>query len=159
MQSSRQFPAIPAACAALALFAACGGVEEPGEPEIRPVRTLTVEMVPAGQTVTLTGRIEAEKEVSLAFRVGQRMVERSVRVGDRVEPGRPIARLEATTFENAVQAARANLAAAQARAADARLEFERQQALFARQVASRAVFERAPTARDGTQAQVDAARA
>src|SRR5215475_5964246 len=110
MQTSRRFPAIPSACATLALLAACGGVEEPGEPEIRPVRTVTVEMVPAGETVTLTGRIEAEEEVNLAFRVGQRMALRSVRVGDRVEPGRLVARLEATTFENAVQAARANLA-------------------------------------------------
>src|SRR5262249_42485611 len=159
MQSWRRFPAIPPACAALALFAACGGVEEPGAPEIRPVRTLTVEMVPAGETVTLTGRIEAEEEVSLAFRVGQRMVERSVRVGDRVAPGQLVARLEATTFQNAVQSARANLAAVQARAADARLEFERQQSLFAREVAPRAAFERATKARDAAQAQVDAARA
>src|SRR5262247_369683 len=159
MQSSRQFPAIPAACAALALFAACGGVEEPGEPEIRPVRTLTVEEVPGGETVALTGRIEAEEEVNLAFRVGQRLVERKVGVGDRVAPGQLVARLEATTFENAVQAARANLAAAQARAGDARLEFERQQALFSRDVAPRAVFDRATKARDAAQAQVDAVRA
>ena len=159
MQASRRERPLLSACSAIALLAGCGPVEEPPEPEIRPVRTLTVEEAPAGETVTLTGRIEAKDEVNLAFRVGQRMVERSVRVGDRVEPGQLVARLESTTFENAVQAARANLAAAEARAADARLEFERQQSLFSRGVAPRAVFERALKARDAERAQVDAARA
>jgi RND family efflux transporter MFP subunit len=144
--------------AALAL-GACGPVEEPFAPEVRPVRTISVELLPGGETVTLTGRIEAEEEVNLAFRVGQRMVERSVRVGDRVEPGQLVARLESTTFENAVQTARANLAAANAQLADARLEFERQQSMLERGVAPRAAFERATAARDTAAARVDAARA
>ena len=99
------------------LLAACGAPEEPPVAEIRPVRTITVEDAPGGETVTLTGRIEAQEEVRLAFRVGQRMIERKVNVGDRVEPGQLIARLESTTLQNAVQGARANLASAQAAAA------------------------------------------
>jgi multidrug efflux pump subunit AcrA (membrane-fusion protein) len=98
--------------------------------------------------VTLTGRIEAQEEVRLAFRVGQRMIERKVNVGDRVAPGQLVARLESTTLENAVQGAQANLAAAQAAATDARLELERQQSLLERGVAPRARVERAQKARD-----------
>ena len=54
------------------VLAACG--EEPKEPapEIRPVRTVTVEKRQAGVPVVLTGRIEAEDEVRLAFRLSGR---------------------------------------------------------------------------------------
>jgi RND family efflux transporter MFP subunit len=138
---------------------ACGPVEEPPPPDIRPVRTLTVEELPGGESVTLTGRVEAEEEVRLAFRVGQRMTERSVNVGDRIEAGQRVARLESSTLENAVQAARAQVASAQAAAADARLEFDRQRTLFERGVAPRAAFERAQKRRDSAVAQVDAAQA
>jgi RND family efflux transporter MFP subunit len=143
----------------LLLLAACSAPEEPPVAEIRPVRTLVVEDLPGGETVTLTGRIEAQEEVSLAFRVGQRMLERKVNVGDRIAPGQLIARLESTTLDNAVQAARANLASAQAQAGDARLEFDRQRTMLARGVSPRARFESAQAARDATAAQVDAAQA
>jgi RND family efflux transporter MFP subunit len=138
---------------------ACGADETPLAPDVRPVRTITVEELPRGETVTLTGRIEAQEEVSLAFRVGQRMVERKVQVGDRVQAGQLVARLESTTLDNAVEAARANLAAAQAAAGDARLEFERQRSLFDRGVAPRARLESAEAARDASAARVDAAQA
>ena len=142
-----------------ALLAACGAPEEPPVAEVRPVRTVTVEELPGGETVTLTGRIEPQEEVRLAFRVGQRMIERKVNVGDRVLPGQLIARLESTTLQNAVQVARANLASAEASAADARLEFDRQRTLLERGVAPRARFEGAQKMRDSAVAQVDAARA
>jgi RND family efflux transporter MFP subunit len=154
--------AVCAAAHALAValvLTACGPPEEPPVAEIRPVRTITVEESPGGETVTLTGRIEAQEEVRLAFRVGQRLIERRVNVGERVEPGQIIARLESTTLQNGVQGARANLASAQAAAADARLEFDRQRTLLERGVAPRARFERAQKARDSAVAQVDAAQA
>lgn len=140
-------------------LAACGPAEEPPAPDVRPVRTITVEELPGGETVTLTGRIEAQEEVSLAFRVSQRLVERKVNVGDRVQAGQLVARVEATTLDNAMRAARANLASVQARAADARLEFERQRSLFERGVAPRARFESAQKASQAAAAQVDAAQA
>lgn len=148
-----------AAIAAALLLAACGPAEEPAPPEIRPVRAIVVEEMAGGETVTLTGRIEAQEEANLAFRVGQRMIERKVNVGDRVEAGQLIARLESTTFDNGVAAARANLAAAQAGAADARLDFDRQRALFERGVAPRARFESSGKARDAAVARADAAQA
>jgi len=68
------------AALALALAVACGPAEEPPAPEIRPVRTITVEDLPGGETVTLTGRIEAQEEVSLAFRVGQRLIDQGLHI-------------------------------------------------------------------------------
>jgi multidrug efflux pump subunit AcrA (membrane-fusion protein) len=76
------------------LLASCGAPEQPPVADIRPVRTVSVEELPGGETVTLTGRIEAQEEVRLAFRVGQRLIERKLNVGDRVEAGQLVARLE-----------------------------------------------------------------
>ena len=39
-------------------------------PTVRPVRTVVVEKAGLGETIVLTGQIQAEKEVALAFRIG-----------------------------------------------------------------------------------------
>ena len=70
------------AFALLALLAACKPVEETEPEPIRPVRVTTVESQEGGETVSLTGQVEAQEEVNLSFRVGGRMIERSVNVGD-----------------------------------------------------------------------------
>jgi RND family efflux transporter MFP subunit len=141
------------------LLAACGPAAEPPREVVRPVRTVTVQMQEGGESVSLTGQIHAQEELSLAFRVSGRLIERPVNVGDRLEPGQLVGRVESITAQNAVQAARANLAAADAQLMDARLEFDRQQTLFSRGVAARAVYDRARAAHQTARARVDAARA
>src|SRR5262245_34931254 len=59
---------------------------EPVAPDPRPVRTVTVEKREAGVPVTLTGRIEAEDEVALAFRIAGRVLENNRRLGGPVGP-------------------------------------------------------------------------
>ena len=75
-------------------LAACSQQAETAAPEARPVRTVTVQKREAGVPVTLTGRIEAEDEVSRAFRISGRILESDLKVGDRVEADQLIARLE-----------------------------------------------------------------
>jgi len=142
-----------------ALLTSCGPEEEPAPPEIRPVRTVTVEKRASGVPVVLTGRIEAEDEARLAFRLSGRMIERMVNTGDRVEAGQPIGRLEAQDQTNALRAAQANLAAAQGQASEAENEYQRQRQLEERGFAARAVYERARQNRQTTRSQVEAAQA
>ena len=100
------------ACLAIAaslLLSGCERESEAAPPHIRPVRTVTVEKREAGQPVSLTGRIEAEDEVALAFRISGRLVENGAKLGDRVEAGQVIARLEPQNEMNALRAAQANL--------------------------------------------------
>ena len=78
----------------LILLSGCGDQDEIEKYEVRPVRTVTIEKRVAGEPITLTGRIEAEDEVSLAFRISGRLLENHGRLGDRVETGQVIARLE-----------------------------------------------------------------
>ena len=140
------------------LLSACGPDEEP-PPEIRPVRTVMVERRASGVPVVLTGRIEAEDEARLAFRLSGRMVERLVSTGERVEAGQLIGRLEPQDQLNALRAAQASLSAAQGQASEAENEYQRQRQLEERGFAARAVYERARQARQTTRSQVEAAQA
>lgn len=61
--------------------------KEAHDPPARPVRTVTIERGVDGETVSLTGQIRAKDEVSLAFRLEGRMLDRPVNVGDVLKPG------------------------------------------------------------------------
>src|ERR1700751_1657102 len=115
-------------CAAL-IVAAVTGCDKPAPPttQARPVRAVTVERRAEGETVSLTGHIRAKDQVSLAFRLDGRMIERLVNVGDVVTAGQTVARLDPQTQQNNLRSAQADLAAAQARLTDARLTFWRPQ--------------------------------
>jgi RND family efflux transporter MFP subunit len=145
----------------LSILTGCLPQEEAApQPEpIRPVRVVTVDELPGGEEVTLTGTIQAQDDVNLAFRVGGQLIERTVNVGDQVQSGQMVARLDAQTERNAVDAARANLAAAMARLVEARNTVQRYEPMLERGFVARAQFDRAVEARDAAQAQVDAATA
>jgi RND family efflux transporter MFP subunit len=146
-------------CFGPALLAACGPAEEVRAPDPRPVRTVTVAKREAGESVVLTGRIAAEDVAALGFRIGGRVKERPVNVGDRVRPGQVIARLEPQNETNALRSAQAGLAAAQAQLTQARNHFERQETLLAQGWTTRALFDQAQKERDTAQARVDSAEA
>lgn len=146
---------------ALTLLTACQPAEDaqPLPEPVRPVRVIAVDALPGGETATLTGTIQAQEDVSLAFRVSGQLIERTVNVGDQVETGQVVARLDAENERNALDAARANLASAMARLVEARNTIGRFQPLLERGFVSRAEFDRAVEARDAAQAQVEAAEA
>jgi membrane fusion protein, multidrug efflux system len=141
------------------VLAACQPETTVQAPEVRPVRTVVVAKRDVGETVTFTGRIEAENETRLSFRIGGRMVERSVNTGHRVEPGQVVAKLEPQNELNALRSAQAAVTAAQAQFTEAQNNYERQKFLLARDVASRVQYERAEQTRDTAQAQLDSVQA
>ncbi len=112
-----------------AIVTGCNQTAPPTE-AARPVRAVTVHADAEGEIVSLTGQIRAKDEVSLAFRLDGRMIERPVQVGDRVVAGQVVARLDPQIQDNALQSAQANLAALQAVLTQARLTFGRQQELL-----------------------------
>jgi RND family efflux transporter MFP subunit len=140
-------------------LSACGSEPEQRAPEVRPVRAVTIAKQAGGVPIVLTGRIEAEDEASLAFRISGRMITRMVALGARVEPGQIIARLEPQNELNALRAAEANLSAAQGQLVEARTDFQRQQTLAERGFAAQAVYDRARQALQTAESAVDAAQA
>jgi RND family efflux transporter MFP subunit len=141
------------------ILSACQPEAEATAPEVRPVRTVTVAKRDVGETVTYTGRIQAENETRLSFRIAGRMIERSVNVGDRVEPGQVVAKLEPQDELNALRSAQAAVAAAEAQLVQYNSNFDRQRVLLERQAASRAAFEQAEQALQTARSQVETAQA
>ena len=131
--------------------------QEPVPP--RPVRTVVVEKGGLGQSIVLTGQIQAEKEVALAFRIGGRIIERSVDRGDRVTPDQVVAKLDPQNELNSLRSARAALAAANARLEQDSNHFERQDTLLKQGWTTRANFDQAQKALRTAQAAVDDGKA
>jgi RND family efflux transporter MFP subunit len=144
--------------ATLALLGACQREVEQPPPEIRPVRTVTIEKRAAGSTVAITGTVQAQNEVNQSFRIDGRLVERLVDVGDNVKAGQLIATLDPQNEESGVQAARAQLSAAQARLVEARSNYERMRELVVEDAVSRAQFDQAEALRKTAASQVEAAQ-
>jgi membrane fusion protein, multidrug efflux system len=146
---------------AVLIAAALTGCDRKPPPaaQVRPVRTVTVERGADGETVSLTGQVRAKDQVSLAFRLDGRMLERPVHVGDVLKAGEIVAQLDPQNQQNALRTAQANLASAEAALTQARLTFGRQQQLLAGGWTPRAKFDEAQQALLSAEAQVDAARA
>ena len=123
------------------------------------MRTVTIAKRDAARPVVLTGRIQAQDEAPLAFRLSGRMIERRVNLGDRVRRGQLVARLEPQNEQNSLRAARANLSAAQGQLTNARNNLRRQEPLAARGAVSQAELDQAREGFQTAQSQVEAAEA
>ena len=133
--------------------------KEAHDPPARSVRTVTIERGADGETVSLTGQVRAKDQVSLAFRLDGRMIDRPVNVGDVLKPGQLVARLDPQNQQNALRSAQANLTSAEALLTQARLTYGRQQELLKDGWTPRAKFDEAQQAFLTAQAQVDSAQA
>ncbi len=141
-------------------LAACHrGAHESEKAEVRPVRSVTIAKSEGGSTITLSGRIAAEDEVAVAFRIPGRLIERTVNVGDRVRRGQVLARLEQMNERNQLLSAQAALNAANADLIRARDEFERQKSLIDEGFTTRAQLDQATAAFRASEAQVKSATA
>ena len=141
------------------MVSACGAEPEAAAPEVRPVRTIVTTTRGVGDQISLTGHVEAKNEVSYGFRIGGRLVERLVNVGDRLTAGQVIARLDPQNETNAVRSAQAALTAADGQLGVSRNTYERQRALLARGFTPRAQYEQAEQAYLAARAQVEDAAA
>jgi RND family efflux transporter MFP subunit len=140
-------------------LAACGSDDEAERLAGRPVEVVVVGPTEITDAVLLTGDVQAQKDVDAAFRIGGKMVERSVDVGAKVKAGQLLARLDPATEQNALQAAKATLAAARGEVAPARNAFERQENLWEQGFTTRPRFDEARQALETAQARLEDAEA
>ena len=131
----------------------------PPVPEVRPVRTVTVQRSAGGEPVSLTGQIRAQDQASLAFRVDGRLIERRVNVGNAVKPGQVIGRLDPQLQQNALRQAQANVSAAQGQLTQARNTFHRQKELLSQGFTTQTQFDQAQQALQTAEAQADSTQA
>lgn len=147
--------------AAIATLAACGRqapVDAVAEPP-RPVRTVTVAPMAPDGTWTLAGEVRPRIEVRYGFRVGGRILERRVQVGDRVAPGQVMARLDPRDLTPMLDTQLAQQTAAETELTLARADLERAEKLRSGNFVSDANVERQRAAVDAAKARLDAAEA
>nr|WP_244491086.1 efflux RND transporter periplasmic adaptor subunit [Paramesorhizobium deserti] len=137
------------------------GCSEQHEQRTEPVRpVLYMKAEPQEQrTYGFVGTVEPRYSTSLAFRVLGRIVSREVDVGDLVKKGETVAAIDPTALDLAVQAARADLASAEAQFANASASEERQRALLDQGNISEAIYDAALQGRDAASAGVEKAQA
>lgn len=159
----RRATALPLALAALWL-AGCDR-PAPAPPGPRPVVAYVVGSSVAGAEVNYSGEIRPRVEVPLAFRVGGKLVSRSVEVGDRVRAGQVLARLDPADVALAAQNTAAALAAAEAELALAGAEVRRTRELKEKNFVSQTLLDAKETTlaaaenrAKGARAQADLAR-
>ena len=108
-------PHAAVALAVVALLAGCKGEAAAPEEAVRPVKVAVVAEAPAAARSTYSGVVRSRIDSAMGFRVAGKIVERSVNVGDRVEVGQVIARLDETDLKLAETAAKAAVASARSR--------------------------------------------
>ena len=126
----------------------------PGAGETRPVAVTTarVETRDLVERRRFSGSIEGADRIEITPRVGGRVAEVFVNLGDRVEPGAPLLQLDTEEFEQEVAQAAAELGVAEASLAEAlasrdaaRRELQRTRELRDQGIASRSELEAAET--------------
>jgi membrane fusion protein, multidrug efflux system len=95
------------------LLVACSK-KEAAEPDIRPVRAVTVDLDEAAERATLTGEIRARHESDLGFRIDGKIISRPVDIGSSVKKDDLLAQLDPQPRRQLLLAAKADLVSAEA---------------------------------------------
>lgn len=159
MKSTNYFFMIVAGWAAF-LTSCNQGDTKDSQIEIKiPVETMTVRLGNLAQTLSYYGDIKAEFEVKVFSKIPDRIEKFFVDAGDNVANGAPLARIAATTIEQAVRQAEAGLAAAKAQEANLHAEYERFALLYRDLSVSKQQYDAIATQYEAAKAQVEQAEA
>ena len=140
------------------LLSACG--QEKAEPKAHSrVFVQTVQPADFAAAVTLTGDIQARVQTDLSFRVGGKIIQRMVDVGDRVSAKQVLAKLDPKDLQTNVDSAQAQVVAEQARVKQTAAAFVRQEKLLPKGYTSRSEYDAAQAALRSSQSALAAAQA
>lgn len=114
----------------LLLLTACSEEAPLPPPESRPVKTMLVGGVTAGNFRQFPGVVDAIQKADLSFRVQGKIIEVLVREGDRVGKGKVLAKLDPTDYQIVLNDRKASYATASA-------NFERAKQLVAKEAISK----------------------
>lgn len=143
----------------LAVLVGCGR-EVPQKVEApRPVRSIEARLSSVDAGLDLPAELRPRVETRYGFRVGGKIAERRVSVGDRVRPGQVLARLDPQDVDPAIASAQAALEAARTDASLAAAELKRSTELRSRNFISEANIDRQRAAAEASRSRVEAAEA
>ena len=150
--------------AALALLlVSCGKPEsdKPGRASVAPraVRVTKAELRPMARVLHVAGTLSARDEATVAAQVAGQIEKSHVDLGDRVTDGQELVLIDTTVYEALLRQSSANLARANASAANAGQNLKRAQDLQRAKIASASDLDLATAEAGRTQAEVKAAEA
>ena len=125
----------------------------------RPVRTLRVGMSEVGDLLILPGEVRPRYEQRYGFRIGGKIAQRLVDVGQEVKAGQVLALLDSQDVMPAINTQTAQLEAARSDLKLQQSELKRVQELREKGFVSSAALERQTTAAEAAQARLQAAQA
>lgn len=147
------------ACATAALLAGGCQKQQAAEKKLQVlVTTQTVALADYAPRTSLTGVIAARTLNNLSFRVGGRVAERLVDVGQHVAEGEVLARIDPQEQQSDLRSAQADLDAAQAQLTQAAATYQRQKTLLSQGFTTRREFDSANQTLKVAQGGVDAAQ-
>ena len=123
------------------------------------VDVITVSRQPITPEVSFVAKIESKDKVGLRARVTGFLQEVLFNGGDIVQKGQPLFKIEKVNFEAQVRQATANLAKAEAAAANANAQYKRIQSLFETKDVSASKLDETKADRDAALATVDQMKA
>ena len=138
-------------------LASCDTEQAATEPQLRPVRTVTVADPESERMRTFSGSSHSTQESRLSFKVAGTVVAVAAKIGDRLQPGELIARLDETQFLLRVQQSSASLEQAKANARSAEAGYQRIKDLYENRNASRNDLDTTRANAESTKAQQRAA--
>ncbi|HFK8512885.1 TPA: multidrug efflux RND transporter periplasmic adaptor subunit MexJ [Pseudomonas aeruginosa] len=135
----RHIPLVALSLFSSLFLAACGNGTPPPA-AARPA--IVVQPQPAGEvSQAFPGEIRARHEPELAFRIGGKVIRPLVEVGERVKKDQPLAELDPQDVRLQLEAARAQVSAAEANLQTVRAEYRRYRTLLDRNLVSHSQFE------------------
>src|ERR1043166_5244434 len=146
----------------LTLALMTGGCSKPAVKDPR-LQSPTVEVFKVEAAVansrTFTGIVEARVQSDLGFRVGGKILERSVNMGERVQKGQILMRIDSVDLKLSFAAQQANVEAARAKYTQTKADEARFAKLVGSGAVSRQEYDQARAALDSSKAQLEAAEA
>jgi RND family efflux transporter MFP subunit len=146
----------------LAVALMAGGCSKPAikDARLQPPRVEVFKAKAAGSNSrTFTGIVEARVQSDLGFRVGGKVLERLVNMGQRVQKGQILMRLDPEDLKLSATAQQANVEAARAKYTQTSADEKRSAMLVNSGVISRREYDQDRAALDSAKAQLDAAEA
>jgi RND family efflux transporter MFP subunit len=146
---------------AIPLIATLAGCDRKKDeaPDVRPVRTVTVEPGASTLTNSLTGEVRARYESDLGFRTDGKIVDRPVDVGSVVKKGEVLAKLDPQPRQQDLLSAKADAASAKATLAKDQAAETRQAQLLKDGYATRSAYDDAVASLRASQSQVESTAA
>jgi RND family efflux transporter MFP subunit len=153
----RRLPVAGLIVAALGL-AGCSQEKVEIKEIIRPVKVVEIGGAQATRELDYSGSVRARTEMNLGFRVAGKVTERLVNIGQHVNSGDVLARIDPADYDLSVKSAEASLEAADRQVETVDLAKKRTEQLFTKNFASKSQLDQATLTYDQAVATRDAAR-